>query len=35
LAHDIDVQAEETEIREQLHELARLVDQAEKERRGY
>jgi hypothetical protein len=35
LAHDMDLQAEETEIREQLHELARLVDQQEQQRGSY
>jgi hypothetical protein len=35
LAHDMDLQAEETEIREQLHELARLVERTETERGGY
>jgi hypothetical protein len=35
LANDMDVQAEETEIREQLQELTLLVDQRERENRGY
>jgi hypothetical protein len=35
LAHTMDTEAEEAEIREELQALTRLVDQAEKERRGY
>jgi hypothetical protein len=35
LANDMDVQAEEAEIAEQLCELTRLVDQQERVNRGY
>jgi hypothetical protein len=35
LAHDLDSEDEAIEIREQLAELVRLVDQQEKERHGY
>ncbi len=35
LAHDLDSEAEAIEIAEQLRELHRLVDQQERENRGY
>jgi hypothetical protein len=35
LAHTMDSEAEEIEIREQLQELTRLVDRQEKQRGGY
>jgi hypothetical protein len=35
LAHTMDTEAEAAEMQEQLAELVRMVDQQEKERRGY